>query len=375
MSKHLQPAARKPSVSKSHHPTMTARKQPITIFTPSFADENNTNAQNLTVKEIVSRLPPELFRVIMLSSANPDPRIASRENTKCFRYLRHGNSAHLLLRSVLCQPDIYFYPREGPLDRAWFALGRRLPRKIRFVTHVVSSVGEIDAKNAFARSILQADAVFANSRFVAETIRQRFAVDAGTIYNGIDRRFFFPGSRRETDFPIRVLYAGSLQSHKRPQVVIQAAAKFPDVMFRIAGKGNHEAHCRNLVLELGCHNAEFLGHLSLAHLGEEMRQADVFLFPSVDEGHPQVLGQAAACGLPAIAMKSYQPEYVLDGQTGFLLNSDDELTSKLKLLLGNRGLRRVMGDAAIQHSKKFDWDQIVEQWITVFMQIMSQSAN
>jgi len=29
----------------------------ITVFTPSFADEANTNAQNLTAKEIVNRLP------------------------------------------------------------------------------------------------------------------------------------------------------------------------------------------------------------------------------------------------------------------------------------------------------------------------------
>lgn len=353
---------------------MPSWNQPITIFTPSFADENNTNAQNLTVKEIVSRLPVEIFRVIMLCSANPDPRIAARENTKLLQYLRHGNSAHLLVRSLICQPDIYFYPRVGPLDRAWFALGKRLARKTRFVTHVVCSLGDIDEKDASARSILNADAVFANSRFIAETLRERFAVEAGTIYNGIDRRFFFASSRHQTG-RLRVLYAGSLQSHKRPEIVIQEAAKFPEVMFRIAGKGNREAHCRSVVRELGCRNVELLGHLSLNELGDEMRQADVFLFPSVDEGHPQVLGQAAACGLPVIAMKSYQPEYVLDGQTGFLLDSDDELTSKLKLLLSNAELRRAMGDAAIQHSKKFDWDRIAEQWIAVFMQVMSQGAN
>jgi len=354
---------------------MAAWNQPITIFTPSFADENNTNAQNLTVKEIVSRLPPELFRVIMLCSADPDPRIASRENTKFLGYYRHGNSAHLLLRSLCCQPDIYFYPRVGPLDRAWFALARRLPRKMRLVTHVVSSLGEIDEKGAFGRSILQADAVFANSRLLAETIRQRLAVDAGTIYNGIDQRFFFPGSHLKTAVPLTVLYAGSLQAHKRPEVVIQEAVKFPNVMFRIAGKGSRETYCRDLARELGCRNVEFLGHLSLSRLGDEMRQADVFLFPSVDEGHPQVLGQAAACGLPAIAMKSYEPDYVLDGQTGFLLHSDDELTGKLKFLLANPGLRRAMGDSAIQHSKKFDWDRIVEQWIGVFVRVIYQSAS
>ncbi|HMB83663.1 MAG TPA: hypothetical protein VKI40_06370, partial [Terriglobales bacterium] len=54
----------------------------ITIFTPSFADEANTNAQNLTAKEIVSRLPPDRFRVLLLGDGAPDPRILARENTE-----------------------------------------------------------------------------------------------------------------------------------------------------------------------------------------------------------------------------------------------------------------------------------------------------
>jgi len=34
----------------------------LTVFTPSFADEANTNAQNLTAKEVISRLPADRFQ-------------------------------------------------------------------------------------------------------------------------------------------------------------------------------------------------------------------------------------------------------------------------------------------------------------------------
>jgi glycosyltransferase involved in cell wall biosynthesis len=349
--------------------------RPITIFTPSFADENNTNAQNLTVKEIVARLSPEQFAVTMLSVGQPDPRIAGRTNTKLLPYYGHGNTAHLLLRSLLNRPDIYFYPRCGALDRAWLAVKKRFGWRTSVVTHVVSSVASMPDGNSVGPSILQADAVFANSTFVAATVRQRFAVDARTIYNGIDRRFFFPGARNEVDVRIKVLYAGSLQSHKRPEIVIQTAAKFPDAIFFLAGKGPCDTACRKLAAELGCQNVVFLGHLSQAQLGEEMRRSDLFLFPSIDEGHPQVLGQAAACGLPAIAMNSYCPEYVVNGQTGFLLESDAEITSQLALLLTNSGLRRSMSLAAIRHSQKFDWDQIAAQWSAVFAEVAGRSLN
>src|SRR5580700_6783005 len=96
----------------------------ITVFTPSFADEANTNAQNLTAKEIVSRLPPDRFRVVMLGDGPPDQRIRARENTKILRWTRHGNTPRWLTQVLLSIPDVYFFPREGPLDTAFLFLRR-----------------------------------------------------------------------------------------------------------------------------------------------------------------------------------------------------------------------------------------------------------
>jgi glycosyltransferase involved in cell wall biosynthesis len=345
----------------------------ITLFTPSFADENSTNAQNLTVKEIVSRLPSDRFRVIMIYAGEPDARIASRTNTKLIPYFGHGNTAHLLVRLLLENPDIYFYPRDGPLDRLWFLAREHLSVQTRLITHVVSAMNLVRDRDPLVKAILTADAVCANSTHLAETLRQRFTVEAKTIFNGIDRRFFFPGLRSERP-PVRVLYAGSFQRHKRPQIVIHQAARFPDAMFRLAGTGPTEAACRELAADLHCCNVVFLGHISPQNLGEEMRRADIFLFPSVEEGHPQVLGQAAACGLPAIAMNSYQPEYVVNGRTGYLLDDEAEIADKLAMLLTNSVLRKSMSEAASEHAKLFDWDRIAEQWMAVFERV-AQGMN
>ena len=99
-----------------------------------------------------------------------------------------------------------------------------------------------------------------------------------------------------------------------------------------------------------------------------MRKADVFLFPSVLEGHPQVLGQAAACGLPAVAMAKYRPDYVVNGETGYLVESDSELSQKLAWLLSDRDLRLKMSAAAARHALQFDWDKVARDWETVFVE-------
>jgi glycosyltransferase involved in cell wall biosynthesis len=352
--------------------------RPITIFTPSFADEDDTNAQNLTVKEIVARLPAEQFRVIMISESKPDPRIAARKNTELLPYYKHGNTAQLLMRSVAYRPDIYFYPRFGPLDRVVFALRKSLRLRTAVVTHIVSVMSKAVENSLVARSIVESDAVFANSSYVAETVQQRFAVPARTIYNGIDRRFFFPNAEQASNGKspaLTVLYAGSFRPWKRVELVIEQAARCPNVQFRLAGRGETEEACRALCEEYECRNVSFLGHLPPVQLGEEMRRAHVFLFPSIVEGHPQVLGQAAACGLPAIAMSVYHPEYVLHGKTGFLAESDAEFSRYLDLLLGDSAMRQSMASAAAQHSQKFDWDQIAEKWAEVFQEVVAQRRS
>jgi len=346
----------------------------ITIFTPSFADEADTNAQNLTVKEIVTRLDPARFEVTMLNEGDVDPRIAARPNTRVLQWKAHGNTVRTLWHCLRDVPDIYFYPREGPLDAAYLQLRRWLHLKTKIVTHIVS--GGLDngpVRPTLERNVRASSLVFGNNEFLSALLCERLGIEARTIHNGVDRRFFYPLSANERitrGDRLAVLFAGSLRPYKRAEIVVRQAARWPNVEFLIAGRGEEEASCRELAQKLLVRNVAFLGHLSLSQLGSEMRRADVFLYPSILDGHPQVLGQAAASGLPVVAMNAYHPDYVIHQKTGFLAQNDSELESLLDLLLTNTDLRASMGTAAIEHASKFDWDEIVESWQAAFEQVV-----
>jgi len=170
------------------------------------------------------------------------------------------------------------------------------------------------------------------------------------------------------------LFAGSFRKYKRADIVVRQAARWPNIAFRLAGKGEEEDACFNLARELGCENVRFLGHLAQAELGTEMRQADIFLFPSQLEGHPQVLLQAAACGLPCVAMNSYHPDAVVDGKTGFLAADEREFCEKFDCLVQDAVLRESMAAAAREHSRQFDWDRVAAQWAEVFETVTRQVA-
>lgn len=351
----------------------------ITVFTPSFADESNTNAQNLTVKEVVARLDPSRFRVIMLGAGPPDVRIAARENTEIIRWGEHANAARTVLHLLRRSPDVYFFPREGPLDAAFMSLRAKFCLRCALVTYVVSGGLEQSQEKDrpfLWRAIREGEAVAANSGRMAETVSKLGGKDVQVVYDGIDRRYYYPPSEQASAArPNRVLFTGSFRTYKRADLVVAQAARFPRWEFRLAGTGEEEPACRALAQATNSHNVHFLGHLNAAQLGEEMRRAQLFFFPSEIEGHPQVLGQAAACGLPCIARRSYDPDYVVDGVTGVLAGSDAELSAALSRLMEDSDLRKQMSAAAIRHAQNYNWDDVARQWAAIMEEAIVRRQN
>jgi glycosyltransferase involved in cell wall biosynthesis len=349
----------------------------IKVFTPSFADEAGTNAQNLTAKEVVARLDPQRFHVTLFCDQQPDRRIAARPNTNLWQWRKSGNTLRSLLRMLTDVPDIYFFPREGPLEEKFFQLRRWLHWHTAVVTYIVSGgLDRLPPRPGQLRNLREASDVYGNCQYITHLLTDKLGFRAGTIHDGVDRRYYFPGEPRigSVRNSLTVLYAGSFRPYKRVDVVVKQAARWPQVEFRLAGHGEEEDSCRRLASKLGCGNVHFLGHVGQAELGNEMRQADVFLFPSEVEGHPQVLLQAAGCGLPSIAMNSYRPDAVVNGQSGFLVGSEDELAEKLDWLLKDEPLRTTMSKAALAHAARFDWDQVAADWARAFEKVAGDNA-
>jgi glycosyltransferase involved in cell wall biosynthesis len=167
------------------------------------------------------------------------------------------------------------------------------------------------------------------------------------------------------------LFVGSLRPFKGPRVVLEAARRFPFADFVIVGDGIMREELGRDSATLA--NVELKGELSAERLVEEYRCSDVFLFPSRWEGSPKVVAEAAACGLPVVARSDYEPETVIDGETGLLGADDAEVLSHLERLLASRDLRQRMGRRARSHIARFDWDLITMQWEGIFLSLAAQN--
>jgi glycosyltransferase involved in cell wall biosynthesis len=90
-------------------------------------------------------------------------------------------------------------------------------------------------------------------------------------------------------------------------------------------------------------------------------EADVFVLPTRADCSPVVLGEAMASGLPIISTRvAAVPEAVNDGESGFLIDCDDEeaLRDRLDRLARDPALRARMGEASRRMGEaRFDMDK------------------
>jgi glycosyltransferase involved in cell wall biosynthesis len=94
---------------------------------------------------------------------------------------------------------------------------------------------------------------------------------------------------------------GRLAYQKNYPVLIRAAVHLPDVRIQIIGEGSDEASLKTLAHDLGvAGRVEFLGFRPRSEALEILAAADVFVQPSLFEGHSLALIEAAKLGLPLI---------------------------------------------------------------------------
>jgi glycosyltransferase involved in cell wall biosynthesis len=113
------------------------------------------------------------------------------------------------------------------------------------------------------------------------------------------------------------------------------------------------ALARTDVKELG-----YVGNMAQAYA-----QADVFVFPSHEEGGPQVTYEAAGCGLPCLVSPMGAGRIVRHATEGYVVDSFDAdgWIEALRTLAGDGSLRRRLGTAAAQRALDFTWERVGER--------------
>ena len=173
----------------------------------------------------------------------------------------------------------------------------------------------------------------------------------------------------------------TLRSWKGHRYLFEAFAGLADRGARlvVVGDGPQREALEALAKELGIGaRVRFAGNQ--ADVAPWMRALDLFCLPSyANEGVPQALMQAMACGLPVVSTPVGSiAEIVQDGDTGRLVPPEDAqaLRAALEALLADEALRRGLGTRAWETAQqRFGEDRMVERMLDVFSVVARPSRR
>jgi glycosyltransferase involved in cell wall biosynthesis len=199
-----------------------------------------------------------------------------------------------------------------------------------------------------------ADGVLAPSRVTAGEIEADYGVRGVEVLPNITGGLPTPVEdlpMAAEGFEDALLFVGRLRIRKGVEVMLEALARrdSSDARLLVAGDGEHGPALRQRVRELGLEErVRFLGHAPAGQVRALLRTARCLVVPSTYEGMPLVILEAMEAGLPIVATTvSGIPEVVVDGETGWLVPSEDPeaLAEALVRVLGDPDDARRRGEA------------------------------
>ena len=200
------------------------------------------------------------------------------------------------------------------------------------------------------------------------------------VHNGVDPAPYLAWrGERGTGGLVRVLYMGILIESKGYRLLLEAARRLrdthPRLVFQFAGElmtDDDRTFTERFVREHALANVQLLGVVSGAAKLDTLCGADIFAFPTAYpyEGHPTVIVEAMAAGLPVVSTRHVAiPETMTDGEDGFLVDTGDVdgLTAAIAKLADDPALRTRMGaHARATLQARLTLEHCVEQIAGVF---------
>lgn len=247
-------------------------------------------------------------------------------------------------------------------DPLWFDFRLRVYHRLtRFMTHKIWQ----NAKHVIAigRGLQQS----------AQKTGTKIGVDVGYVPNGVDCDRYYPDKSRRNRDGVKILFVGRLSKEKGLKYLLEAVSLIRDVFtdysatVELIGDGPMHEELEDVADRLAIRKLiNFSGWTKKESLPLKYQSADIFAFPSLDEGMPNALLEALASGMAVVATNiEANKGLVVDGSNGFLVRPRDvdKLAEKLKELIINDDVRSYFGEQSRNIAKNFSWKNVALKYI------------
>jgi glycosyltransferase involved in cell wall biosynthesis len=181
-----------------------------------------------------------------------------------------------------------------------------------------------------------------------------------------------------------ILFVGNLIKIKGVYILIESIKilirLIPDLLLLIVGQGEERQELELLATKSQLEDhIMFLGWLPQKDLSEIYNAADVFVLPSMTEGHSVALLEAMAVGLPVVASKiGGNLETIEDAINGFLFETGraDKLAERLATIFTDTKLRqRMSAKSAKAYREKFSTKNQINNHLKIYESIIQSNKK
>jgi len=156
-------------------------------------------------------------------------------------------------------------------------------------------------------------------------------------------------------------------------------------VLEVLGDGAEKSRLQQQAKDLGiADKIRFAGYVAPTEGARRMRDADIFVLPSLRECGGMVMLEAMAVGLPCVVANWAGPGVHITDETGIRVSPDshkafvDGMTAAIIKLAQSPDLRKKFGEAGKQRvrSGDYDWQQKIDHLIQIYIQtIMEHRAD
>ena len=172
----------------------------------------------------------------------------------------------------------------------------------------------------------------------------------------------------------QVCYVGRLHPRKNLSSLIEAISGIPEVSLILIGQGEQRKDLEKQVQHSKA-NVHFRGVLPHTQLATEINRCEIFILPSLFEGHPKSLIEAMACGVAVIGTDVEGISTVIKhNKTGLLCPLTVEgIRDAIHRLLEDKALRLRLGNEARAYvEQEISLTKIIEQELILLQQVQNE---
>ncbi|MBD3215549.1 MAG: glycosyltransferase [Candidatus Lokiarchaeota archaeon] len=246
---------------------------------------------------------------------------------------------------------------------------------------IYSIANDYDVNGEFAQTIvgkLYSIALNHTYHIVSQSLKQKMILkkwsDSKKLKISVIKSGY-PFSRPKTHNKRSILWVGRGEPHKRPEIFLRLAKRFPKQIFIMICNKSYDVQNWKKIRKKArsISNLKFFPLIKFENINVFFKDSKIFINTSNYEGFPNTFIQALKNQTPIISLKANPDGFITKYDCGFVCDDNfNKLVENSVLLLTNQNLYGKISQNAFKYAKEHhDIEKVALKWKKLFLEIMN----